>query len=151
MNISREVAMIPLLSGLAPRYLMFCMAAPEAETRLLKRVKGVAQSGINLADLRTLPVPLPPELEQHAVLESLERRLLTCSALNRGLTSMRLNLDALDQSSLAEAFRGELVPQDPSDEPAEVMLARVRAEAEAASSDDAPKPKRTRKTADGCR
>ena len=50
-------------------------------------------------------------------------------------------LDRLDERLLAKAFRGELVHQDPNDEPAEVLLARIR-QARAA----APKPKRGRRT-----
>jgi type I restriction enzyme S subunit len=43
-------------------------------------------------------------------------------------TSARKLIDHLDQAILAKAFRGELVPQDPSDEPASVLLDRIRAE-----------------------
>lgn len=49
-------------------------------------------------------------------------------------------LDRLEAAILAKAFRGELVPQDPADEPASVLLDRIRAERAAA-----PKPKRGRR------
>jgi hypothetical protein len=45
-----------------------------------------------------------------------------------GTTSARKLIDHLDQAVLAKAFRGELVPQDPNDEPASVLLERIRAE-----------------------
>lgn len=51
-------------------------------------------------------------------------------------------LATLNQSILAKAFRGELVPQDPTDEPASILLERIRAAR--ASATPAPKPKRTR-------
>jgi type I restriction enzyme S subunit len=47
------------------------------------------------------------------------------------------DLAVLDQSLLAKAFRGQLVPQDPSDEPADVLLARIKA----AAGDSAKKPR----------
>ena len=46
--------------------------------------------------------------------------------------AQRVKLDAIDRAILARAFRGELVPQDPNDEPASEMLARIRAAREAA-------------------
>jgi type I restriction enzyme, S subunit len=137
MNISREVAMIPTLTGLIPRYLMFCLAGPEAQGRVMKQVKGAAQAGINLADLRTLPVPLAPRSEQLAVLSAIERHLAVCLALERSREYASESYAQLDRSLLAKAFRGALVLQDPNDEPADVMLERLHA-------NDAPEPSRGR-------
>ena len=53
-----------------------------------------------------------------------------------------MSYPSLDQSILAKAFRGELVPQDPNDEPASVLLERIRAEREAQSA----KPRIKKKT-----
>jgi type I restriction enzyme, S subunit len=145
MNISREVAMLPTLAGLTPRYLMFCLAGPEAQARVMKQVKGVAQAGINLADLRTLPVPLAPVPEQATVLAVLERHLATCASLEHAHRATSDSCGGLDRGVLTKAFRGELVPQDPSDEPAEVMLARVR-DANGPATSEA-KAKRGRKAA----
>ena len=52
----------------------------------------------------------------------------------------------LDQSILAKAFRGELVPQDPNDEPASVLLDRIRAEREASAPSRQKTENRKRKT-----
>ena len=76
------------------------------------------------------------------VTEELDRQL---SALSNIEADIDLNLqkaEALRQSILKKAFAGELVPQDPADEPAAALLARIRAEREAAI----PKPKKSRKS-----
>ncbi|QLH38560.1 MAG: restriction endonuclease subunit S [Defluviicoccus sp.] len=127
MNISREVAMIPLMDGVLPRFLMYLLACPISQAVLMDHVKGVAQSGINLSDLRTFPVPIPPEPEQDAIVSLLDESF---ERVNRiaAAESASLSLPMLNQSILAKAFRGELVPQDPNDEPASELLARIKAE-----------------------
>ena len=57
--------------------------------------------------------------------------------------SSESNLTQLDQSILAKAFRGELVRQDPNDEPASALLERIRAQREAAEANGKKKTKRT--------
>lgn len=131
MNISREVAMIPLLPGIEPYYLMYLLACPAGQRLLIHHVKGVAQSGINLSDLRAVPVPIPSTAEQVAIVESLEAKLAAVDKIERFLTASYEQHTILDQSILAKAFRGELVPQDPTDEPASALLERIRAAREA--------------------
>jgi type I restriction enzyme S subunit len=128
MNISREVAMIPPLPGLDRHFLTLLLASPDIQGAIGARVKGVAQSGINLSDLRTLPIPLPPAAEQAAVIIALHQCLGDPDSWLVSINSARAEIDRLDASVLAKAFRGELVPQDPNDEPASVLLARIRAE-----------------------
>jgi type I restriction enzyme S subunit len=137
MNISREVAMIPTLDALNPEYLMLCLAGPEAQARVMKRVKGVAQAGINLADLRILPVPVTSAEEQLLVRTRIEEKLRACQTTADATTALVRRSMGLDRSLLAKAFRGELVPQDPNDEPAEAMLARL-----SSSTDTQAQPRR---------
>lgn len=76
--------------------------------------------------LRKWPVALAPLAEQTEIIRRLDlaerQRRSTASAVSVALQDN----DALDQSILAKAFRGELVPQDPADEPAASLLARIR-------------------------
>jgi type I restriction enzyme S subunit len=150
MNISREVAMIPLLMQGLSRFLMYCLAGPETETRLMSHVKGVAQSGINLADLRTLPVPVPPADEQRAVTSLVERLLDVIGSASADRTVLTGRLANLDGAILAKAFRGELVPQDPKDEPV-AALPTPAAEAEPTKPPRAGRaaPKRTARSRRG--
>lgn len=74
--------------------------------------------------------------------DKIEKAFAEIDRLVAEAAAARRLVDRLDQAILAKAFRGELVPQDPADEPASVLLDRIRAERAAA-----PKAKRGRKAA----
>ena len=74
-----------------------------------------------------LPVPLPPVDEQHEIVTALEERLSEIAAASDISKTELTRSAALRQSILKDAFAGKLVPQDPSDEPATELLARIRA------------------------
>ena len=78
-----------------------------------------------------MALPLPPEKEVEAVLDALDSQLTNISALEADIDLNLQKAEALRQSILKKAFAGELVPQDPADEPAAALLARIRAEREA--------------------
>ncbi len=142
-NLSREVAMIPVLSFLVPEFYKYAIAAPQAQRAIAGQVKGVAQQGINLEDLRNLALPVPPVAEQRAIAAVVATALERLGGNIAGINSSAALALTLEQAALAKAFRGELVPQDPTDEPASVLLERLRA-ARAAEPD---RPRRGRAAA----
>ena len=99
----------------------------------------VGQANVNGTKLRALGIPLPPMAEQIEINRLLNAAFARADRLEAEATRARALLDRLEAALLAKAFRGELVPQDPNDEPASVLLDRIRAERAAA-----PKPKRGR-------
>lgn len=107
-NISREVAMIPTLEGVDPRFLMYFLKSPLAQAALFRHVKGVAQQGINLADLRTLPMPLASLEEQRELVARVETQLSRASQAARNTTETDSVFAEMDRGILARAFRGEL-------------------------------------------
>jgi type I restriction enzyme S subunit len=127
MNISREVAMIPVTDRTDARYLMYFLASPGGYAAIAGHVKGVAQAGINLSDLRRLSVPLPTLDEQREIVRRLDSALQQFRSLSLIAEDATRRVDGLERSILAKAFRGELVPQDPTDEPASVLLGHIRA------------------------
>jgi type I restriction enzyme S subunit len=72
--------------------------------------------------------PLPPLKEQAEIVRRARGVLDRITQLEQRLHANFADLDQLDEAIRAKAFRGELVPQDPSDEPASVLLERIRAQ-----------------------
>lgn len=95
---------------------------------------------INQSALNKTPLPLPPLATQHEIVRRIESAFARIDRLAKEAKRALELVGRLDEAILAKAFRGELVPQDEIDEPAEHLLARIRAEREAA-----PKGKRGRK------
>ncbi len=71
---------------------------------------------------------LPSIREQEEVIRRAKELLATADALEKRYTAAQRQVEALTPALLAKAFRGELVPQDPDDEPAAVLLERIQAE-----------------------
>lgn len=83
---------------------------------------------LSVSKIAKLPVPLAPEAEQIALIQILEKIFKIETYVQATTMQSEEKLYSLDQSILAKAFRGELVPQDPNDEPASVLLERIQAE-----------------------
>jgi type I restriction enzyme, S subunit len=104
-------------------------ASSKTRDWLAPHIKTAAgQHGISGADLKRLPLPLPPLDQQRAIVQRTQARFVWIDRLAAEATAARRLIDHLDQAILARAFRGELVPQDPKDRPASVLLERIRKE-----------------------
>lgn len=88
--------------------------------------------------------PLPPISEQEQIVHSAEKMLNKADKVEQQYLNAKARLDRLTQSILAKAFRGELVPQDPNDEPAEQLLERILKE-RLSQQQKADKPKKIAK------
>ena len=123
-NISREVAVVPT-KGVVPQFIAFWIASVRCQNWLSGVAKGVAYTGINIADLKLLPVALPSLPEQHEIVRRVEGLFALADQLEERLAKARGQVEKLTPSLLARAFAGQLVPQDPTDEPAEKLLERI--------------------------
>jgi type I restriction enzyme S subunit len=113
--------------GLLPTALQRFLQSPFAKDRMSAHSHGGTMEILNLGILRSLPVPVAPIAEQRRLLEAIASALNVIEALESRFRTATNRVASAEQASLARAFRGELVPQDPNDEPASVLLERIRA------------------------
>ena len=93
----------------------------------------VGQANVNGTKLAALAFPLPPAREQREVVKSVEEQISSLDQTGKDSEALIVRSARLRQSILKRAFEGKLVPQDPTDEPAGELLARIRAERAAQS------------------
>lgn len=96
--------------------------------QLEEKVHGVGRPRINTTQLKDIAIPICGLAEQKAITELIECRLSEADQLEQTLTASLEQAEALRQSILKKALSGRLVPQDVSDEPASMLLARIKAE-----------------------
>lgn len=126
-----------------PEFLMRALSAEIGRARLIANAKhAVNQASINQGDVKACSILVPTLSEQTEIVRRVEQLFAYADQLEAKVAAAQQRIDALTQSLLAKAFRGELVPQDPTDEPASVLLERIRTQRAAT-----PKPKRGRKAA----
>jgi type I restriction enzyme S subunit len=126
-------------------WLEVCGNIGASRKHLVSRVKTTAgQTGISGDDLKRTPIPVPPTDEQAAAIEVLNERLEGIQELAKQSELFFKQSTAQRQNILRAAFSGQLVPQDPNDEPASVLLERIRAERAAARTNGKTTTRMTR-------
>ena len=142
------IRMKPLLGERSGAWLEVCGNVGISRSHLVSRVKTTAgQTGISGEDLKRTPIPLPPLAEQQAALAGLEERLRAIEELEAPTKLALKQSTAQRQNILRAAFAGQLVPQDPKDEPASVLLARIRAERASAAGVMTPRRRKPKEAA----
>jgi len=125
----KNVGLFKFFSGLqSSRFLKFYFQSTGGLNLALSKSKGGAQPFIGLTELRDWPVPVCSTEEQSEIANQLDARLSVCDQLDQTISASLQQAEALRQSILKKAFSGRLVPQDPHDEPASALLARIKAE-----------------------
>ena len=127
-NITQDSARLSIQPFVNSRFVYWYLQSPMAQDRMKGSTKGVAVRGINIGDVRALQLPLPSRSEQDEIVRRVENLFALADRLETRVATARARGASLTPSTLAKAFRGELVPQDPNDEPASALLERIRAE-----------------------
>jgi type I restriction enzyme S subunit len=127
-NITQDSARLSIQPYINRDYVLWYLRSELAQSRMHKAIKGVAVRGINIGDVRALQVPIPSLEEQHEIVQRIQRLFAYADRLEARWQAGQQQVAQLTPSLLAKAFRGELVPQDPNDEPAGVLLERIKAE-----------------------
>ena len=131
---STGFATMTCYSGLLNKYLFYYLLAPDFDNYAndTENSKGVAYPAINDDRLYKALIPLPPLSEQHRIVAKIEELLPYIERYGKAeehITALNTTFpEALKKSILQEAVQGKLVPQDPDDEPASVLLERIRVE-----------------------
>jgi type I restriction enzyme, S subunit len=127
-NISRDVARIAPLAMLNADFLASYLTSPISLRYLRDRAKGVAVKGVNIADIKTMPVPIPPLEEQAEIVAALRLHNSLIDAAEDRVRVAALRSRLMRSSVLDAAFSGQLAAQDPSEEPASKLLQRSASE-----------------------
>lgn len=138
-NVSREVAVVAVDSLKATdKYIAYVIASDETQRWLKDAQKGVAYVGINLEDLRKLPIRVPTIQEQTEIVRRVEQLFAFADTIEQKANTALERVNNLTQSILAKAFRGELTAEWRAANPdlisgensAEALLERIKAERE---------------------
>jgi type I restriction enzyme S subunit len=114
--------------GLPPEYIYYFLQYQYEQTRRVG--SGNNQKALNKNRVASIQFPLCSAEEQMAVVQALSKKLSFVENLDNELNIQLAKAETLRQSILKKAFSGQLVPQDPNDEPASELLARIQAERE---------------------
>lgn len=122
----------PNTNVVSPQFFAYFLGSPSGLEQLTKASGATAQQAIYIRDVKTLPIPIPSLPEQHEIVRRVDTLFAFADRLEARLATARQQVEQLTPALLAKAFRGELVPQDPADEPASALLKRLAAQRESA-------------------
>lgn len=140
--INQNIAGVVMDHGLVDsRFLWYWFKARYEQNRTVG--SGSGPQALNCQRVRELPLNLPPLEEQREITRRMDQMMALADQIEARYIKAKTHVDRLTQSILAKAFRGELVPQDPNDEPAEMQLARLKTQpADAPSAKRRGRPKK---------
>eukprot|EP00903_Cladosiphon_okamuranus_P022577 g20772.t1 len=128
-NVNQAIAIFRSYGATAPSYLAKWLLTSSVINWAKREAKATAgQSNLTLEICRALPFPICSLEEQIEIVHRIESAFQKIDRLAAEAKRALELTDKLDEAILAKAFRGELVPQDPTDEPASALLERIKAE-----------------------
>ena len=134
-------------SAASPEFVERLLCSPASAAAIEDLKSGINDSGVNLTQTAFLQLafPIPPLPEQREIVRLLDEQFTVIEQNEREIDAALKRSAALRQSILKKAFTGQLVPQDPTDEPASALLERIRKEREATKRAKPPTKKIARK------
>ena len=130
--LNQRVARLRFSEMLNVQYCVLALQGEHFQNQFFRYETGnVGQGNVGMKAVKETYIPLSPIKEQRFIVEEVERRLSVVDKLEATVEENLKQAGGLRQSILKQAFSGELVPQDPDDEPAAVLLERIREERQA--------------------
>ena len=133
-NINQAIVLMRTVPSYLNKFLLFCLQSPKYYDYQLKLSSGVRQENIRKSSIGTIPIPLPSLKEQKEIVSQIEQGFSLIENTSQIIESTLQNLQTMKMSVLKQAFEGKLVPQDPNDEPASVLLERIKSTKESQST-----------------
>lgn len=128
-NLNQALAIFRPNEKIISEYIYIILSEGTPINKIEREYRGIAgQSNISLEQCRNFDFHIPSILEQKEIVRQVEQLFAFADKIESRYTKAKEMLDKLPQSILAKAFRGELVPQDEKDEPASVLLERIKTE-----------------------
>jgi type I restriction enzyme S subunit len=141
-NVWVHVAVVKLVNSVSAVYLRHALNAPDCYAQAQRFTHGVGNQDLGLTRMIKIVLPVTPYDEQLAIVDRIDAALEYIKRLEARARTCASKIAAFEQALLGAAFRGELVPQDPNDEPATALLERIRA----ARAAEPGAPRRSRAT-----
>lgn len=121
----------PITPSLVPKYLVYLLMEPSVRAQIEAKAKSTSGvNNISAKELQEIKTPICCLEEQAEIVRILDASLEAADVVDAEIDANLARAEALRQSILNTAFSGELVPQDPKDEPAQALLARIGASRE---------------------
>ncbi len=128
---SKNIRLRLVEKEIMPIFVNYCFMLRLVRDSFEKSAKQtVGMATISQPQISALIIPIPPIEEQKEIISRVEKLFKLADEIEARYQKAKTHVTRLTQSILAKAFRGELVPQDPNDEPASELLKRIKAERE---------------------
>lgn len=126
-RVNQHVSIIRPKKEIDSFFLSYFLSSPKIQAKITLENYGATRQALTKSALEAFQIPVPTLAEQERIVAEIESRFERADALEAAVDRALNDAEKLKQAVLKKAFSGELVPQNPDDEPASVLLARIRA------------------------
>ena len=125
-TVNSSILVVRPLKLIYPRYLFYYFKAPIFQKIVRDKIKGTAVPHLFQRDIKKFQINIAPLNEQKRIVSKIESIFGNIDSIEKQVNDAVRSLNTLKQSVLKLAFEGKLVPQDPNDEPASVLLEKIK-------------------------
>jgi type I restriction enzyme S subunit len=140
--LGQRMMLFRLNKNILPQYFVYYIQSDSFKKQYNPLIGGSASPHLNISDIKKMQFPFCDFNEQNEIVQRIEAQTSVIESIAATINAELQKSEALRQSILKKAFSGQLVAQDPADEPASVLLERIRAEKMGQSAKKNPKEKR---------